>query len=68
MEIRRPFDTLQKAKNKRVLIELIDGRRFVGTLESFDLYLNIVLKDVELEDGRELAFVFLRSVHGVIIV
>ena len=67
MEIRRPFDTLQKAKNKRVLIELSDRRKFVGTLESFDLYLNVVLKDVELEDGRELGFIFLRSVHGVVI-
>ncbi len=64
--MKRPFDNLQEAKNKRVLIELSNGKRFVGILKAFDMSLNIVLEDVELEDGRKLPFIFLRAVYGII--
>lgn len=66
METKRPFDILKKAKNKKVIIELSNGRKFIGTLISFDLHPNVVLEDVELEDGTKKSFVFLRSVYGII--
>ena len=68
LEIERPFDFLQKAKNRRVLIELLDGRKFSGILKSYDPYMNLVLEDVELEDGTKLSFLFLRSIYGMIII
>jgi len=68
LEVERPFDLLQKAKNRRVLIELLDGRKFSGIFKSFDSYLNIVLEDVELDNGIKLSFVFLKSIHGIIVI
>jgi small nuclear ribonucleoprotein (snRNP)-like protein len=65
MKSTRPFDLLAKAKNKRVLVEFSDGKEFTGKLQSFDMYLNIVLRDVE-TDGKKLPFVFIRSLYGKI--
>ena len=65
-KITRPFDFLQEAKNKRVLIELEDGLRLSGILKSFDSSLNLVLEDVLIDNTVRLPFVFLRSVHGSI--
>ena len=64
----RPLEALQNAKDKRVLVELWDGSIFKGVLRAFDLYLNIVLEDVELEDGSKKQWVFLKAVHGFVVV
>ena len=67
MIIHKPFDSLQNSKGKRIVLELINGKVFRGVLVSFDLNMNIVLEDVELEDGKKVDFVFLRSIFGAAI-
>lgn len=61
----RPFDALNRAKNKRIIVELKNGRQYVGKLESFDQHINTVLTDTEERvDGevkRKLGTVFLRG-------
>lgn len=49
----RPLDVLGKSLNSQVLIKLKGGREFRGVLESFDMHMNLVLKDAEeLEEGE----------------
>jgi len=64
-EISRPLDTLNRARDKRVLVELKNGRQYVGKLKAFDIHINVVLEDVEERvDGemkRKLNSVFLRG-------
>jgi small nuclear ribonucleoprotein len=43
----RPLDALNDARNKRVLLELKNGKQLIGTLKSFDIHINIVLYDTE---------------------
>lgn len=43
----RPFDALNRAKGKRVVVELKNNKHYIGTLESFDPHINTVLKDTE---------------------
>jgi len=61
----RPLDALNKARNKKVLVELKGGRIFSGLLEAFDIHINVVLNQAEeLENGvvkRKLGTVFLRG-------
>ena len=45
MKIKRPFDVLEQAKNKFVLIDLGKGKKISGILRCFDAHLNIVLED-----------------------
>ena len=54
MEQSRPLDALNKARNKRVIVELKNGRQFLGTLKSFDIHINIVLDDVEERENTEI--------------
>jgi len=65
MEISRPLDTLNNARNKRVIVELKNTKQFVGKLKSFDIHINTVLDDArEMVDGKEsrqLGTVFLRG-------
>ena len=44
---KRPFDVLEQAKGKRVMIRLKNGEELVGTLKAFDMHLNIWLDDAE---------------------
>jgi len=64
-EISRPLDTLNRARDKRVLVELKNGRQYVGKLKAFDIHINVVLEDVEERvDGemkRKLNSLFLRG-------
>ena len=64
-QLTRPFDALNRAKNKRVIVELKNGKQYVGKLESFDPHINTVLLDTEERvDGevkRKLGNVFLRG-------
>ena len=43
----RPLDVLEKAKEKRVMIRLKNGAEVTGTLQAFDLHLNVWIEDAE---------------------
>ena len=64
-ETARPLDALNNARGKRVIVELKNGKGFVGILKSFDIHINTVLDDAEERvDGeikRKLGTVFLRG-------
>jgi len=51
----RPLDALNRARNKRVIVELKNNRQYIGNLEAFDIHVNVVLKDAEeyLEEMEE---------------
>ena len=65
MEMSRPLDTLNNARNKRVIVELKNGKQFVGVLKAFDIHINTVLDDseerVDGEQKRKLGTIFLRG-------
>ncbi len=65
MENSRPLDALNRARDKRVIVELKNGKQFVGKLNAFDIHINIVLDDAEeREKGevkRKMGTVFLRG-------
>ncbi|MEM1988944.1 MAG: LSM domain-containing protein [Candidatus Woesearchaeota archaeon] len=64
-ELPRPMDTLNGARNKRVLIILKNGRELVGILRAFDVHINCALDDAqEFDNGelkRKLGKVFIRG-------
>ena len=65
MEASRPLDALNNARGKRVIVDLKNGRQFVGNLKSFDIHINVVLESAEErqdnETKRKLGVVFLRG-------
>ncbi len=65
MEETRPLDALNKARGSRVMVELKNGKQFLGTLKAFDIHINTVLDDAEeRENGetkRKLGTVFVRG-------
>ncbi|MBI5389020.1 small nuclear ribonucleoprotein [Candidatus Woesearchaeota archaeon] len=65
MEALRPIDLLNNARNKRVIVELKNGKQFIGQLKAFDIHINIVLESAEERfDGeikRKIGKVFLRG-------
>lgn len=65
MDPARPLDALNVARNKRVLLELKNGKQYIGNLKAFDIHINVVLEDAEEhQDGalkRKLGVVFLRG-------
>ena len=65
MEASRPLDALNKARNKNVIVELKNGRTYLGQLISFDIHINTVLDNAEENiDGemkRKLGTVFIRG-------
>jgi len=67
----RPLDALNKARNKKVVVELKGGRQYAGVLNAFDIHINVVLDQAEeLENGvmkRKLGTVFLRGDNIIII-
>ena len=64
-EATRPLDALNKAKGKRVIVELKNNKSFVGTLNAFDIHINVVLEEaeeiVEGEVKRKIGVVFIRG-------
>jgi len=61
----RPLDALNRARDKKVIVELKNGKQYVGILRAFDIHINVVLDDTEeRENGemkRKLGNVFLRG-------
>ena len=61
----RPLDALNRARDKRVLVELKNGKQFRGLLKAFDIHINVVLDQAEEHEGnelkRKLGNVFLRG-------
>lgn len=50
----RPLDTLNSARDKKVIIELKNGKQILGTLKAFDIHINTVLEDAEEHENGEL--------------
>jgi len=65
MENSRPLDALNKSRNKRVIVELKNGKQYVGNLQAFDIHINVVLEEAEERvDGeikRKIGVVFIRG-------
>ncbi len=65
MEPDRPLDALNKARDKRVIIELKNGKKIAGKLKAFDIHINTVVEDAEeLENGeikRKIGLAFIRG-------
>lgn len=71
VEQSRPLDALNKSRNKRVIVELKNGKQYVGNLKAFDIHINVVLEDAEErsegEIKRKLGVVFIRGDTIIII-
>mgnify|MGYP001608239376 CR=1 FL=1 len=63
MEPARPLDALNKARDKRIIVELKNNKQYIGKLKSFDIHINIVLEDAEERVNGELT----RKLGGVFI-
>ena len=65
MEQSRPLDALNHARNKKVIVELKNGKQYVGSLKAFDIHINVVLDEVEERENdvikRKIGTVFLRG-------
>lgn len=65
MELARPLDALNKARDKKVIVELKNGKQFTGILKAFDIHINVVLEEAEERvDGelkRKLGVLFIRG-------
>ncbi len=65
VETSRPLDALNRARDKRVLVELKNNRQYVGKLKAFDIHINVVLEDaeehVDNEVKRKLGVIFIRG-------
>lgn len=61
----RPLDALNRARDKKVLVDCKNGRQYVGTLRAFDIHINVVLDDTEeRQDGevkRKIGTAFIRG-------
>ena len=61
----RPLDALNKARDKRVIVELKNHQQYIGLLKAFDIHINVVLEDaeevIEGETKRKLDTVFIRG-------
>src|SRR3989338_11248859 len=65
MEPTRPLDALNRARDKKVIVELKNNKQYLGKLKAFDIHINVVLEDAEERmDGevkRKLGVVFIRG-------
>ncbi len=61
----RPLDALNRARDKKIIVELKNNKQYIGLLRSFDIHINIVLDDteerVEGEVKRKLGTTFIRG-------
>ena len=56
MEVERPLDALNAARNQRVIVELKNKVQLVGKLKAFDIHINTVLDDAEERENGEASF------------
>lgn len=65
MDVTRPLDLLNSSKDRRIMVELKNGRQFMGKLLAFDIHINIVMDEAEeIADGetkRKIGKIFLRG-------
>jgi small nuclear ribonucleoprotein (snRNP)-like protein len=61
----RPLDALNRSRDKKIIVDLKNGKQYVGTLKAFDIHINVVLEDVEERvDGqvkRKIGTTFIRG-------
>lgn len=61
----RPLDALNRARDRKVIVELKNGRQYFGVLRAFDIHINVVLDEAEEREGgetkRKLGTTFLRG-------
>ena len=61
----RPLDALNRSRDKKIIVDLKNGKQYVGILKAFDIHINVVLDDVEERiDGqvkRKIGTVFIRG-------
>ncbi|MEK6840129.1 MAG: LSm family protein [Nanoarchaeota archaeon] len=50
----RPLDALNHSRGKRVIIDLKNGKQYVGTLKAFDIHINTVLDNAEERESNQL--------------
>jgi small nuclear ribonucleoprotein len=63
--IERPLDMLNHSKGKEVLLQLKNDKQIVGTLQAFDIHINVVLDNAkELVNGEMKRSVGLTFVRG----
>lgn len=43
----RPLDALNRARDRKVMVELKNGKQFIGVLRAFDIHINCVLDETE---------------------
>jgi len=64
-EASRPLDALNRARDKRVIVELKNHKQYIGILKAFDIHINVVLEEAEeRENGevlRKLGVIFIRG-------
>lgn len=65
VEASRPLDTLNRSRDRQVIVELKNDKQYVGKLRAFDIHINVVLEDAEERaDGqvkRKLGVIFIRG-------
>ncbi len=54
MDIARPLDGLNEAKNKRIIVELKSGKQYIGVLKAFDVHVNLFLEEAEERQNGEI--------------
>ena len=63
--IERPLDMLNHSKGKEILLQLKNDKQIVGTLQAFDIHINVVLDNAkELVNGELKKSVGLTFVRG----
>ena len=61
----KPLNALKEAISNRVIVELKGGREFRGTLDGYDIHMNLVLKEAEeLQNGEVVGKVKTTIVRG----
>ncbi len=50
----RPLDALNKARDKKVILELKNGKQIIGILKAFDIHINLVVEEAEEYENGEL--------------
>ena len=54
MESDRPLDALNQSRGKRVILDLKNGKQYIGILRAFDIHINTVLEEAEEHENNQL--------------